>query len=99
MDNKFKVWKNGKEGSITLGAVSGSNALKVQVIELKFGGNIISNTEANVMFSDNLGCILMMDNCKFVITKFPQVIDYIWRNSTKENFALYKYTTEFRNNY
>lgn len=97
--NKFKIWENGKEGTITLGAVSGSSAVKVQVIELKFGGNIISDVEANVMFTDRLGCILVTDGLKLRITKFPQVIDYIWDNSTKENSCLYKFTTEYKNNY
>ena len=99
MSNKFKIWKDGKEGYIILGKVAGSSALKVEVKELKIGGNLYIDEIADVMFTDRLGCILVADNFKLRITKFTDVIDYIWHNSTKENCCIYNYTSEYKNNY
>lgn len=102
---KFRIWNSeNKQGEIVLGNVLGAPPLvKVELLKLKIGDLLIEDSVASLVFSDKHGAILKF-TCKFdkllIISKYTDIIDYIWENSGKDRVGiLYSFTSEFKNNY
>ena len=105
MKKIFTVYNNkGNKGTIELGeVVKKGNIFKIEIVELRFKGNIVLKNEiatlAKTIKSKNL---LMQFNKTESLLKITsqELIEELWKlNDKSKSGILYNYTSEYKRNY